>query len=97
MKTAVEWYAARIHDIEFKKSVGAISVIEYYEELTKALEQAKEMERQQIIDCCITTTQDVWISAMAAFGQEINFCAEDLEEQKQEAEQYYKETFKQIV
>jgi hypothetical protein len=49
MKTAVEWYAARIHDIEFKKSVGAISVIEYYEELTKALEQAKEMERQHII------------------------------------------------
>jgi hypothetical protein len=42
--TAVEWYAARIHDIEFKKSVGAISVIEYYEELTKALEQAKEIE-----------------------------------------------------
>ena len=47
-QTALEWYAARIHDIEFKKSVGAISVIEYYEELTKSLEQAKEMEKQQI-------------------------------------------------
>jgi hypothetical protein len=54
-----------------------------------------QMEKQQILDCCITTTQDVWISAMGAFGQEINFCDEDLEEQKQEAEQYYKETFKQ--
>ena len=66
-----------------------------FEHNEKCWNKAEEMEKQQILDCCITTTQDVWISAMGAFGQEINFCDEDLEEQKQEAEQYYKETFKQ--
>ncbi len=81
MKTAVEWLAEHLcNEPNF----------DYW----KAVEQAKEMEKEQILDCCITTTQDVWISAMAAFGQEINFCDEDLEEQKQEAEQYYNETFK---
>jgi len=66
MKTAVEWYAARIHDIEFKKSVGAISVIEYYDELTKSLEQAKEMENQQRIDAYDDGKEDVfdWLKKM---------------------------------
>jgi hypothetical protein len=81
MKTAVEW----LYETLWKQNDYSLP--------SNILEQAKEMEKQQILDCCITTTQDVWISAMAAFGQEINFCDEDLEEQKQEAEQYYKETF----
>jgi hypothetical protein len=47
-QTAVEWYAGKVHDLEVAKDFGAISVTEYYEELTKAVQQAKEMEREQI-------------------------------------------------
>jgi hypothetical protein len=46
-QTAVEWYAGRQHDLEGLRDVGAISPIEYYEQLTQALQQAKEMEKEQ--------------------------------------------------
>jgi hypothetical protein len=57
------------------------------------IKQAKEMERQHIIDCSIQTTQDCFISVMNSFGQNINFTEEDLKNQRLEAEQYYNETF----
>jgi 1,4-dihydroxy-2-naphthoyl-CoA synthase len=44
-QTAVEWYAGRHYDLELLRSFGAISIVEYYEELTKAVQQAKEMEK----------------------------------------------------
>jgi molybdenum-dependent DNA-binding transcriptional regulator ModE len=47
-QTAVEWYAGRQHDLEGLRDFGAISIVEYYEELTKAVQQAKEMEKEQI-------------------------------------------------
>jgi predicted GTPase len=47
-QTALEWYAGRQHDLEGLRNVGAISIVEYYEELTKAVQQAKEMEKEQI-------------------------------------------------
>jgi hypothetical protein len=47
-QTAVEWYAGRQHDLEGLRDVGAISPIEYYEQLTQALQQAKEMEKERI-------------------------------------------------
>jgi Zn-dependent peptidase ImmA (M78 family) len=47
-QTAVEWYAGKVHDLEVAKDFGAISVTEYYQELTKAVQQAKEMEKEQI-------------------------------------------------
>jgi 1,4-dihydroxy-2-naphthoyl-CoA synthase len=46
-QTAVEWYAGRQHDLEGLRDVGAISPIEYYEQLTQALQQAKEMQKEQ--------------------------------------------------
>jgi hypothetical protein len=46
-QTAVEWYAGRHHDLEGLRDFGAISIVEYYEELTKAVQQAKEMEKEQ--------------------------------------------------
>jgi len=46
--TAVEWYAGRHHDLEGLRDSVAISIVEYYQELTKAVQQAKEMEKQQI-------------------------------------------------
>jgi len=48
--TAVQWYAGRQHDLEGLRDVGAISPIEYYEQLTQALQKAKEMEEEQMID-----------------------------------------------
>jgi hypothetical protein len=48
-QTAVEWYAGRHHDLEGLRDFGAISIVEYYEELTKAVQQAKEMEKEQTI------------------------------------------------
>jgi predicted RecB family endonuclease len=47
-QTAVEWYAGRQYDLEGLRDVGAISPIEYYEQLTQALQQAKEMEKEQM-------------------------------------------------
>jgi len=46
-QTAVEWYAGRVHEIERMLQIGAISVIGYYEFLTKAVQRAKEMEKEQ--------------------------------------------------
>ena len=56
--------------------------------------QAKEMEKQQIIDCSIETTQSCWKSLMENLKKELNFTEEDLQNQKDEAEQYYQETYK---
>jgi hypothetical protein len=47
-QTAVEWYAGKVHDLEVAKDFGAISVTEYYEKLTKAVQQAKEMEKVRL-------------------------------------------------
>ncbi len=47
--TAVQWYAGRSHDIERLLKLGAISIVEYYEEQIKAVQQAKEMEKEQIM------------------------------------------------
>jgi 1,4-dihydroxy-2-naphthoyl-CoA synthase len=49
-QTAVEWYAGRVHDIERCLKLGIISTIDYYEQLTKAVKQAKEMEKEQIMN-----------------------------------------------
>ena len=49
-QTSVEWYAGKVHDLEVAKDFGAISVTEYYEKLTKAVQQAKEMEKEQMIE-----------------------------------------------
>jgi 1,4-dihydroxy-2-naphthoyl-CoA synthase len=78
-QTAVEWYAGRQHDIEGLRNVGAISIVEYYEELTKAVQQAKEMEKKQIAKAC-----------NAGFDDGIGF----IEEMKyKNAEDYYEKTY----
>jgi 1,4-dihydroxy-2-naphthoyl-CoA synthase len=47
-QTAVEWFAGRQYDLESLRDVGAISIVLYYEQLTQAVQQAKEMEKEQI-------------------------------------------------
>lgn len=61
-----------------------------------AYEKAKELletEKQVIIEAVIETTQSCWISNAEYLGLKLKFTEEDLENQKQEAEQYYQKTF----
>jgi hypothetical protein len=48
-QTAVEWFSVRRDVLEIEVRLGKLSPIEYAEELTKAEQQAKEMEKEQII------------------------------------------------
>jgi len=47
-QTAVEWFSVRRDVLEIEVRLGKLSPIEYAEELTKAEQQAKEMEKKQI-------------------------------------------------
>jgi len=82
MKTAVEWLTEKL-----KTEFGfAFS--------NNIFEQAKEMEKEQVMNCCIQTTQDCYIAIMEHLNAPLQFTDEDLSNQKLEAEQYYNETFK---
>ena len=89
-QSAVEWLEEQLFD-----SLG-IELTEHQSKMANEIffKQAKEMFEKQIIDCSIRTTQDCFISLMDYIGQEIVFTKEDLISQRNEAEQYYNETFK---
>jgi len=55
--------------------------------------QAKAMEREQIMNCCIETTQSCYVAVMVYLNEPLEFTNEDLNNQKLEAEQYYIETY----
>jgi hypothetical protein len=59
-QTAVEWYAGKVHDLQVAKDFGAISVTEYYEKLTKAVQQAKEMEKEQMIEFALAVLMEAY-------------------------------------
>ena len=48
-QTAVEWFSVRRDVLEIEVRLGKLSPIEYAEELTKAEQQAKQMEKEQAI------------------------------------------------
>jgi hypothetical protein len=52
-QTAVEWFSVRRDVLEIEVRLGKLSPIEYAEELTKAEQQAKEMEKEIMIQFCI--------------------------------------------
>lgn len=87
-QSAVEWLVEEIekHYIINNGSLNPTIVMELKR-------QAKQMEKEQITNCFITTTQSCFKAAMAYLGQEIVFTEQDLINQKDEAEQYYNETF----
>ena len=58
------------------------------------IEKANKMFEEQIINCCIQTTQDCYTAIMGHLNAPLQFTDEDLSNQKLEAEQYYNETFK---
>lgn len=68
--TAVEWLLDRINDEYLYK---------YY---SKEIEQAKELEKQQIIDARLTAPSELITYSKTTYLDE--------------AEQYYNETFKQL-
>jgi hypothetical protein len=80
-QSAVEWLVKQL-PIYVKMDLGF-----------EIIEQAKEIEKEQITNCVISTTQSCFKAAMAYLGQEIVFTEQDLINQKNEAEQYYNETF----
>jgi hypothetical protein len=82
MKTAVEW-------VEELIECGA-----NLEQIKKCLPRAKEIFEEQIINCCIQTTQDCYTAIMEHLNAPLQFTDEDLSNQKLEAQQYYNETFK---
>jgi 1,4-dihydroxy-2-naphthoyl-CoA synthase len=59
-QTAVEWYAGRHHDVEGLRDFGAISIVEYYEELTKAVQKAKEMEKEQMMEFALAVLMEAY-------------------------------------
>ena len=46
-QTAVDWFSVRRDVLEIEVRLGKLSPIEYAEELTKAEQQAKEMEKEK--------------------------------------------------
>jgi hypothetical protein len=84
MKSAVEWYKNELNKIELTYMNKVIDRKEYMDLKSKAFEQAKEMEKQQIID---------------AFNEAEDKCEYFIEEHAYQryyrlSEQYYNETFK---
>jgi hypothetical protein len=77
-QTAVEWFSVRRDVLEIEVRLGKLSPIEYAEELTKAEQQAKEMEKQQIIN---------------AFWRGDNTDCTSEQNIQEFAEQYYNETY----
>jgi hypothetical protein len=84
MKTAVEWLVEKLTNGHYLDEGMK----------QKIIEQAKEMFEEQIMNCCIQTTQDCYIAIMEHLNAPLQFTDEDLSDQKLEAEQYYNETFK---
>jgi hypothetical protein len=58
MKTAVEWYNLKVIELMTQREQGNIDVLEFRNQLDLLLEQAKEMEKQQIIDANWEASED---------------------------------------
>ena len=61
-QTAVEWFSVRRDVLEIEVRLGKLSPIEYAEELTKAEQQAKEMEKQRMIDFANNCIKQIEVS-----------------------------------
>jgi len=58
-QTAVEWFSVRRDVLEIEVRLGKLSPIEYAEELTKAYQQAKEMEKEQHVQIWNDSLEEV--------------------------------------
>jgi hypothetical protein len=76
-QTAVEWYAVQAMQLEIQRGKGIITISQMLNELSNILEQAKAMEKEQIM----MAVKECWYMA-----KESNF-------QEPQEEQYYNETY----
>jgi hypothetical protein len=78
-QTAVEWFSVRRDVLEIEVRLGKLSPIEYAEELTKAEQQAKEMEKKQ--------HKKTWLDSTSQFDNaaEMTF--------KKDFDDHYNETY----
>jgi hypothetical protein len=70
-QTAVEWQHIELMRINFEYSTSKITPREFQEQIKHILEQAKEMEKEQIIDgfgvgCQVESTRLIGYHKMAA-------------------------------
>ena len=78
MKTALDWYCKEINYLKINYTIGNINENEYLIKQVQIYQQAKEMEKEQIIKSC---NESIKICGMGHVFIEY-------------AEQYYNETFK---
>ena len=96
-QTAVEWYEKEVNSLIEKYEAKEISKRDFITMKHNLFYPAKELEKQQIINCCKQTTRDCFISVMKSFGQEIVFTEQDLKNQEEEGKQYYNQKFKNEI
>jgi len=83
MKTAVEWYCEKSIDILEELRAGKMTFAKWFKEQAVILKQAKEMEKEQIVEAFFQGVDRESDGHGAMY-----LCRKD-------AEKYYHETFKQ--
>jgi len=58
MKTAVEWYNSKVIELMTQREQGNIDVLEFRNQLDLLLAQAKEMEKEQIMEAYLQGQYD---------------------------------------
>lgn len=89
-QTAVEWYAEQAMQLEIQRARSIISISQMLNELSNILEQAKAMEREQIIEARNNGFMASGEGWNGEYGiEDINLLTKEIK-----SEQYYYETFK---
>jgi hypothetical protein len=68
--TAVEWYDAQLKEIDFKLQSGLINYEQCKELMLEAFNQAKAMEREQIIKAASISYEDMFGVDGAKYGEQ---------------------------
>jgi hypothetical protein len=93
MKTAITWYLDRLTDLNVQLRDNKITLVEYTQKVKEAELEAKEMEKQKIIDA--HTSGQSLICKQAADLFEHGIDMDDSEGVEiRDAENYFNETFK---
>ena len=74
-QTSVEWYAQRLYDLEIAYNQGVIETDIYIKSKIEAKQQAKEMEKEQMIDFaikCMFNSNDIGSNLRNHFIQKYN-------------------------
>ena len=58
-QTAVEWYTDELLGIKLEFAMGVIAESEYHAKRRKAFEQAKQMEKEQIVNAWMATDNEL--------------------------------------